>query len=386
MLNRTTVVVQSEFGRRLFENADGGTDHGHGNVMLVASGNAVPGIHGTWPGLANAQLFDGADLEVTTDFRRVLSEILIRRMGNNKLGRIFPGYGGYAPLGVVSGPDLTPDYSVPFSRTGSKVGASVSGPTPPAELHHRPRSPGAFCYIDAMKPTVCWIALVLGAAATIGAADLPVISHGERVALNEHTVNGKLTLFDFYADWCGPCRALEPAVARLAESHPEQLAVRKVDISNWNTPVASQYGIRSIPHLKLYGPDGRLIVEGDARRVMAEVDRRLGSSPRSEAPRRARSSSPVVPILLASGIVGVVAVVILGRGSKKPPAPPPPAAAPHETAVGGSGWFAMIQSSLQGPYDDRKLRDMMQRGVITGATRIRRRGETAWRTVDEVLD
>jgi hypothetical protein len=69
MLNRSTVVIQSEFGRRLFENADRGTDHGHGNLMVVAGGNAVPGIHGTWPGLANAQLFDGADLEVTTDFR-----------------------------------------------------------------------------------------------------------------------------------------------------------------------------------------------------------------------------------------------------------------------------------------------------------------------------
>jgi uncharacterized protein (DUF1501 family) len=114
MLNRSTVVIQSEFGRRLFENADRGTDHGHGNLMVVAGGNAVPGIHGTWPGLANAQLFDGADLEVTTDFRRVLSEILIRRMGNNRLGIVFPGYENYAPIGVVSGTDLAPDYTIPF--------------------------------------------------------------------------------------------------------------------------------------------------------------------------------------------------------------------------------------------------------------------------------
>jgi thiol-disulfide isomerase/thioredoxin len=234
-----------------------------------------------------------------------------------------------------------------------------------------------------------WIALALGVTATVGAANLPVISRGEQVALTDHTVAGKLTLFDFYADWCGPCRALEPSVVRLAEGHPDRLAVRKVDISNWNTPVAAQYGIRSIPHLKLFGPDGGLIVEGDAHRVMAELDRRLGSSPRSEAPRRRRSTSPVLPVLLISGIVGVALVVVLGRRSAKPSTTAGPSSSPEQSAgstASGTAWFAMIQSSLQGPYDDDQLRDMVQRRVITGATRIRRRGETAWRTVDEVLD
>jgi hypothetical protein len=41
----------------------------------------------------------------------VLSEILIRRMGNNHLGYIFPGFADYQPLGIVSGTDLPPDYS-----------------------------------------------------------------------------------------------------------------------------------------------------------------------------------------------------------------------------------------------------------------------------------
>lgn len=70
---------------------------------------------GAWPGLAPAQLFDSADLAVTTDFRRVLSEVLIRRMGNNHLGYVFPGYTGYSPLGVVSGIDVPPDYSASAS-------------------------------------------------------------------------------------------------------------------------------------------------------------------------------------------------------------------------------------------------------------------------------
>lgn len=104
---RLTVVVMSEFGRRFYENADGGTDHGHGNNMLVLSGSAIGGLHGTWPGLADGQLNEG-DVEVTTDFRRVLSEILIRRLGNPNLGTVFPGYQAYSPIGVVSGVDLPP--------------------------------------------------------------------------------------------------------------------------------------------------------------------------------------------------------------------------------------------------------------------------------------
>lgn len=105
---RMTVVVLSEFGRRLRENDDSGTDHGHGNAMLVLGGQVNGGVHGVWPGLRNDQLYDGADLAVTTDYRRVLSEIIVRRLGNNRLDQVFPGYNNYTPLGVVKGLDLPP--------------------------------------------------------------------------------------------------------------------------------------------------------------------------------------------------------------------------------------------------------------------------------------
>jgi hypothetical protein len=49
---------------------------------------------------------------VTTDFRRVFSEILIRRMGNHHLGFVFPGYADYSPLGNVGGAGIPPDDSV----------------------------------------------------------------------------------------------------------------------------------------------------------------------------------------------------------------------------------------------------------------------------------
>lgn len=111
--SRITMVVMSEFGRRLRENNSQGTDHGHGNVMFVLGGGVNGGLFGSWPGLEAASLYDGQDLAITTDYRQVLSEILIRRMANNQLGTVFPGYANYNPLGVVQGTDLDPIYGPP---------------------------------------------------------------------------------------------------------------------------------------------------------------------------------------------------------------------------------------------------------------------------------
>ncbi len=88
-----TLVVMSEFGRRLNENGSQGTDHGHGNVMFLMG----PGIDGgriltQWPGLEMGNLFEGRDLEVTIDFRDVLAEIVELRLANPNLAAVFPEY------------------------------------------------------------------------------------------------------------------------------------------------------------------------------------------------------------------------------------------------------------------------------------------------------
>ncbi len=99
---RLTVVVMSEFGRRLKSNESGGTDHGHGNLMLTLGGNIQGGkVYGKWPGLANEVLDSGADLAVTTDYRTVLSEILLHRLGNSKIEKVFPGFELKNPLGLT---------------------------------------------------------------------------------------------------------------------------------------------------------------------------------------------------------------------------------------------------------------------------------------------
>jgi uncharacterized protein (DUF1501 family) len=99
----TTVVVLSEFGRRLAENGGAGTDHGRGGVMFVLSGAGIAGgkIHGRWPGLAPAHLDGPGDLAVTTDYRDVLSEVLRDRVGNPHWDRVFPGL-GHRGVGVTT--------------------------------------------------------------------------------------------------------------------------------------------------------------------------------------------------------------------------------------------------------------------------------------------
>jgi len=97
-----TVVTMSEFGRTAKENGDRGTDHGHANVMLVMGGGVRGGkVYGDWPGLEQEQLYEGRDLNVTTDFRTVLSELVSKQMGNRDLGDIFPGFQGPAAKGIL---------------------------------------------------------------------------------------------------------------------------------------------------------------------------------------------------------------------------------------------------------------------------------------------
>jgi len=100
---KVTIVVMSEFGRRLKENASRGTDHGHGNLMFALGDKIVGGkVYGRWPGLLNEQLYQRADLAVTTDYRAVLSEILEKRLGDERASTIFPGYVDPARLGLAS--------------------------------------------------------------------------------------------------------------------------------------------------------------------------------------------------------------------------------------------------------------------------------------------
>jgi thiol-disulfide isomerase/thioredoxin len=85
-----------------------------------------------------------------------------------------------------------------------------------------------------------------------------VAQGGRQVDLRTLMAPGKVTIVDFYADWCGPCRQISPYLERLASSDPDVVLV-KVDIVNWGTPVTRQYGINSVPNIRVFDRRSRAI-------------------------------------------------------------------------------------------------------------------------------
>ena len=102
-MHDVVVMTMSEFGRTVAENGARGTDHGHGNAMMILGG-AVRGrkVYGKWPGLAREQRHDGRDLAITTDFRNVFDEVVRGHLGLRDTSRVFPGYKAGAPLGLFA--------------------------------------------------------------------------------------------------------------------------------------------------------------------------------------------------------------------------------------------------------------------------------------------
>jgi uncharacterized protein (DUF1501 family) len=99
------ILVMSEFGRTVHENGNGGTDHGHGNVLWALGGGVAGGkVFGTWPGLRAERLYQQRDLAVTTDFRLALGPTLARhlRLPDGAAATLFPDLpAGAAPLSLL---------------------------------------------------------------------------------------------------------------------------------------------------------------------------------------------------------------------------------------------------------------------------------------------
>jgi uncharacterized protein (DUF1501 family) len=88
------VLTMSEFGRTARENGNRGTDHGHATSLFVLGGPVRGGkVYGQWPGLQPDQLFEGRDLALTTDFRSIFGEVILKHLRNPNLDSVFPGHG-----------------------------------------------------------------------------------------------------------------------------------------------------------------------------------------------------------------------------------------------------------------------------------------------------
>lgn len=101
-MKHVTVTAMSEFGRRAAENGGFGTDHGHGNVMMTM-GKSINGgrVYGQWPGLSAEKLVAPGDLAITTDFRSVLGELVLKHLKNPALDQVFPNFTNFQPLGIA---------------------------------------------------------------------------------------------------------------------------------------------------------------------------------------------------------------------------------------------------------------------------------------------
>ena len=112
--------------------------------------------------------------------------------------------------------------------------------------------------------------VVLHAADGKGKPDHPArISFGQEVEIKDFIVEGKTTIVDFTSKFCPPCERISPLLDKL-HANREDIVVVKVDINrpdvrgiDWKSPVARQYELNSIPHFKVFGPDGKLQAEGD---------------------------------------------------------------------------------------------------------------------------
>ena len=103
-MKNITIVMMSEFGRRIDENASAGTDHGHGGSMFLLGGGINGGqIYGEWPGMKDDQLYGPGDLAITTDFRTVLAELVKKRLRNKKIAKVFPRFATEPFLDICKG-------------------------------------------------------------------------------------------------------------------------------------------------------------------------------------------------------------------------------------------------------------------------------------------
>jgi len=100
------------------------------------------------------------------------------------------------------------------------------------------------------------------------------IAQGAEVTIQDYLVPGKIVVFDFTSEFCPPCRAIAPHLHKL-HAERDDVVVVEVDINrpgvhgiDWSSPVARQYGLDSIPHFKVFGPDGQLQAEGREARAL----------------------------------------------------------------------------------------------------------------------
>ena len=110
-------------------------------------------------------------------------------------------------------------------------------------------------------------------AAALREERIKIVSNGgQQVDLPALMAPGKITIVDFYAEWCGPCRQISPQLEQLTKDDPD-VVLLKIDIVNWETPITRQFGIESVPNVRVFGRTGAQL--GDATSDVSLVTKRV---------------------------------------------------------------------------------------------------------------
>jgi thiol-disulfide isomerase/thioredoxin len=96
-----------------------------------------------------------------------------------------------------------------------------------------------------------------------GPGDIRTLPAGEAVDLAARSAPGKVTIFDFYAEWCSPCGLITPELEKLVHRRHTEIALRKVDVIGWGSDAAVQQQIEYLPYLAVVDENGTVLAAGD---------------------------------------------------------------------------------------------------------------------------
>ena len=107
--------------------------------------------------------------------------------------------------------------------------------------------------------------------AMTGDVRFQTLATGNVIDLGPHVREGRVTVFDFYADWCPPCKELGKSLEDLKKVYGDRLEVYKLDIVSWDSELAQHHGIKDLPYLMVYRENRELLKKGASNQVLPEL-------------------------------------------------------------------------------------------------------------------